>query len=142
METTNISKNLFDFLAAKVVKINKKSTLQPLKDIEDLQNLQVVLGVYNISNETGTFTVFKIFVESDAMVKGSFKCWNIISNALLAKNKDKKVAPKINIYNQNDNNKFYNTIIQFVKNKNVNDIQPGEYILQGLKLGDLLEIEI
>lgn len=142
-----ISKNLFDLLSQKVIKVNKKSTLQQLKenDFKELKNFDIILGVYSCKNDNGdAFLVYKIFISSDAMIKGSYKEFNLIANALLSKNKDKeKVQAKINIYNQQDNEKFYNTITEFVKNKlNEDDIKPGEYILQGLKLADLLEIEI
>ena len=142
----SISKNLLELLNEKVTKVNKKSTLTALNqnDIKDLKNLEIILGVYRVfnDNKAESFLVYKIFVPSDAMIKGSYREFNLIANALLSKNKDKKVTAKINIYNQN-NEKFTTTIIEFVKNKlNEDDIKPGEYILQGLKLGDLLEIEI
>ena len=141
---TAISKNLFDLLNQKVKKVNKKSTLQKLdaKDLKTIEHLEVMLGVYAVEN----IVIYKIFISADILIKGAYKQYNIISNALLNKNKDKKekIAPKINIYNNQDNGKFYNTVIQFVKNKlNENDdLKPGEYILTGFKLGDLLEVEI
>lgn len=143
----SISKGLFDLLSKKVIKVNKKSTLQQLKenDIKELKNFNIILGVYSCKNDNNdAFLVYKIFISSDAIIKGSYKEFNLISNALLSKNKEKeKVTAKINIYNRQDNDKFYNTIIQFVKNKlNDEDIKHGEYELQGLKLADLLEIEI
>jgi len=141
---TAIAKNLFDLLNQKVKKVNKKSTLQKLdaKDLKTIEHLEVMLGVYAVEN----IVIYKIFISADILIKGAYKQYNIISNALLNKNKDKKekIAPKINIYNNQDNGKFYNTVIQFVKNKlNENDdLKPGEYILTGFKLGDLLEVEI
>ena len=142
-----ISKNLFELLTKKVVKVNKKSILITLKkeEIKDITGLDVIMGVYSCKSEDGNtlFTVYKIFVVSDALVKGSYNEYNLISNALLQKNKDKKVSNKINIYNNQNNEKYLNTFIEFLKSKtNTDDIKPGEYILQGLKLGDLLEIEI
>jgi len=140
-----ISKNLYGLLEKKVSKISKKSTLQQLKenDIQELKNHNIIFGVYSCKNELNddAFLVYKIFIQSDLMIKGSYKCWNIIANALLTKNKDKEVASKINIYNQQDNAKLLNTFMQFIKSKTNEDIKPGEYILAGLKLGDLLEIE-
>ena len=141
-----ISKNLFDLLNAKVSKINKKNSLIELKenDLKELKDLEVVFGVYSCKNIEGeTFIVYKIFIVSDLLVKGSYKQYNIIHNSLLTKNKDKKVSNKINIYNNQNNEKYLNTFINFIKSKtNTDDIQPGEYTLQGLKLGDLLVIEI
>jgi len=142
---TSISKNLLNLLSEKVVKVSKKSTLIQLKenDIKGIKDLNLIFGVYECKNEDSTFMVYKIFVNSDLMIKGSYKEFNLIHNALLTKNKDKKVSEKINIYNSSNHQKFITTVIEFVKNKlNENDIKHGEYELQGLKLGDLLEIEI
>jgi len=142
-----ISKNLFDLLNQKVVKVHKKSTLIELKenDLKELKDLEIILGVYRVyTDNNDAFLVYKIFVNSDLMIKGSYKEYNIISNALLNKNKDKEnISNKVNIYSNQDNQKLQNTIIYFVKNKlNEEELKPGEYILQGFKLIDLLEIEI
>lgn len=144
----SISKNLLKLLNEKVQTIKKNSFLSQLKkeEIEDLINLEIILGVYRVfnDNEAESFLVYKIFVPSDALVKGAYKDFNLIANSLLKKNQNKeKTATKINIYHNTNNNKFYNTIIEFVKSKMaVEVVSPGEYILQGLKLGDLLETAI
>lgn len=148
MKSQEISKSLLRLLNEKVTKINKKSLLKELKeqDIKDLKSYEVILGVYKIEDSNGNFLVYKIFISSDLQIKGSYKEYNLIANALLTKNAGReKIAAKINIYNSINNNKFLNTFVEFVKNKlNIedDDLKPGEYILQGLKLGDLLEIEI
>jgi len=145
-QNETISKSLLHLLNEKVKGISKKSNLKTLNDndIKDLKGLDVVLGVYECRNELNNeiFLVYKIFIVSDVMIKGSYKGFNLISNQLLSKNKDKQVAAKVNIYHQ-DNQKMYNTFIEFIKNKlNEEELKPGEYILQGFKLIDLLEIEI
>ena len=144
-QSESVSKSLFNLLNQKVKAINKKSNLRKLEENElnDIKALDVVLGVYSCrDNDNNEFLVYKIFVVSDVLIKGSYKSYNIISNSLLAKNKDKEVTKKVNIYNH-QNEIFINTFIEFIKNKlNEENIKPGEYILQGLKLCDLLEIEI
>ena len=147
--TKKISQSLFDLLNEKVKAINKKSTLQRLleKDIKELKSLEIVVGVYSCKDDNNNdFLVYKIFIISNLLVKGYHKEFNLISNALLSKNKNKdkeRIAAKINIYHNSNNQLFYDTIIKFVCNKiNEEDLKQGEYILEGLKLGDLLEIEI
>ena len=148
IQNETISSNLLALLNQKVQTIKKNSFLTQLKkeEIKDLMNLEIILGVYRVfnDNEAETFLVYKIFVPSDALVKGAYKDFNLIANGLLKKNQNKeKTASKINIYHNINNNKFYDTIIEFVKSKiAVEELSPGEYILQGLKLGDLLETAI
>ena len=141
-----ISENLYGLLEKKVSKISKKSTLQMLQldDLQELKNKEIILGIYSCQNENETFIVHKIFIDSDIMIKGSYKQYNIISNALLQKNKNKeKITQKVNIYNNQDNEKLCNTFVEFIKNKlNEDNIAPGEYLLAGLKLQDLLDLEI
>jgi len=141
---TAISKNLFDLLNQKVQKVNKKSYLKELKEeLKDIKSLGIILGVYNVKDDDGNnFLIYKIFVESDLLIKGAYREYILISNALLKKNINKEVASKINIYNANNNEKLIQTFIEFVKNKLDGDLKPGEYILTGFKLGDLLEVEI
>ena len=141
---TAISKNLFDLLNQKVQKVNKKSYLKELKEeLKDIKSLGIILGVYNVKDDDGNnFLIYKIFVESDLLIKGAYREYILISNALLKKNINKEVASKINIYNANNNEKLIQTFIEFVKNKLDGDLKPGEYILSGLTLGELLEVEI
>ena len=142
----SISNSLLHLLNEKVKGISKKSTLKTLQldDLQELKNKEIILGIYSCQNESSTFLVYKIFVNSSILIKGSYKEYNIISNALLLKNKDKEnITQKVNLYNNKNNKVFYDTLIQFVKDKiNDGDLKPGEYILKGLLLGDLLEIEI
>ena len=143
-QSESVSKSLFNLLNQKVKAINKKSNLRKLeeKELNDIKALDVVLGVYSCrDNDNNEFLVYKIFVVSDVLIKGSYKSYNIISNSLLAKNKDKEVTKKVNIYNH-QNEIFINTFIEFIKNKLNDDPKPGEYILQGLKLVDLLEVDL
>jgi len=142
-----ISKNLFELLTKKVSKINKRNNLKALNqnDIKQIKDLDVILGVYSCSgDDKEIFLVYKVFISSDLLLKGSFKQYNLIANSLLKKNQGRdKITPKINIYNNVNNESFLNTFIEFIKNKlNQENLDPGEYEMQGLKLGDLLELEI